>query len=422
MQIYLITNRITKENYVGQTIWDFNRRYKDGLWHKRTHSKVLKESVSEYGVENFTVTILEPGVPNKIWLDDLEDFYINKYNCIWPNGFNKQGGGKRGYECQGKEYKLKDVNGDIHIIKNLRKFCYLNNFHYGAMLNMVSGINDSSYGYALESTPIEKIRNMNEEWELEEISTGFIYKVKRKDIPDFAKSKNIDQSFIYMIVSGKVHISQGFKLKSTIIDGVNIKLERVKYKNIRLLNPKGEEVIVDNIYKFAMEIGLPRHVFYDLIKGKSLEAYGWRLPCEKEEFNKKRIERRGKSQKLRNIKTNEVFTVKNISEFCRKNNLNINTFGAMVGGYIKQYMGYCLVETDMKGYRYPKKIIFLSIKHEDGTVLEGFNAKEIEKNFKIASSQSIQDMINNKCQSVKGWRVLQVKYKNNYYPEINNTI
>jgi hypothetical protein len=87
---------------------------------------------------------------------------------------------------------------------------------------------------------------------------------------------------------------------------------------------------------------------------------------------------------------------------------------------IKQYAGYCLPNTDLTNYRYPKKIISISVKHENGQILEGKNPKELEIKYRIASSQSIQDMINNKYDSVKSWRILKVKYLNDYYPEINN--
>lgn len=418
MEIYKILNRINGKAYIGQTIWDFNSRYK-GCWHKWTHSKYLKNSVKKHGIENFSIEILETNVLNQEKLDELEDFYIKKFNSLYPNGYNLKTGGKHGKNIKFvREYELKDVNGNIYQIINLSMFCRKNNLSYSAMLNMVSGINTSSQGYALSSTPIELILNINEEWELEEIQTGIIYKVKRKDMPNFAKSKGINIDFLQKIVRKETYVSHGFKLKDTILNNHTIRAELQKHKNIKFINPNGKEVVIENIYKFCLENNLPRTGFYNLINKKALEAYGWRLPYNEKEFKEMKELRMGKFIKIKNINTNEIFEIKNISKFCRNNNIHLGNFNIMLSGRTKQYMGYCLPETDLSNYIYPKQIVYIKLLNNE-KIIEAKNPKQISEKYDI-SRQIIYDHIHRGTNMKIGWKVLRVKYLNDYYPEINN--
>lgn len=94
--IYKITNKITNQNYVGQTI-DINRR-------KRTHFNTLKNNThdnpklqaswNKYGEENFEFESWEFQINNLEQLNELECDYIDKYEGL-TIGFNLiPGGGK----------------------------------------------------------------------------------------------------------------------------------------------------------------------------------------------------------------------------------------------------------------------------------------------------------------------------------------
>jgi hypothetical protein len=423
MQVYRIFNKKNGKSYIGITKWTFNERYPQSKWWKWTHSNHLKKAVKKYGIEEFAYEILNNSCKNDSELVEMEKLYIKQYNSFIPNGYNLTlGGSNQKKATLEKEYELIDANGTLYKIKNMSDFCRKNGFNYGSMLNMVSGINKSSHGFALSTTDKDDIINPNQEWELEEIKTGKIFKIKRKNINDFCKQIGVRNDYIYMLVNKKVYVSHGFKLKETILDGVKIKEDRLKYKNIKFINPKGEEVIIENLYRFCQKNpNLERGGFYDLINNKSLEYHGWRLPYQEKEFKELKQKRYGRFLKLKNIITGEIFEIKNVSKFCRDNNIDINIFNTMINGNIKQYMNYAIPETDLTNYKYPKKVIFISIINKNGSVLDGRNAKDIEKRFGIMTSQSIQDMINKKYASIKGWRILKVKYKNNYYPEIDNS-
>lgn len=83
--IYKITNPIGKI-YIGQSI-DIDRRWRD---HKQTlnnkNKNKLIESFLEYGYNNHIFEIIEEC--KKEDLKDLERFYQDKYNVLYPNGLN----------------------------------------------------------------------------------------------------------------------------------------------------------------------------------------------------------------------------------------------------------------------------------------------------------------------------------------------
>jgi group I intron endonuclease len=91
--IYQIINRITNHSYVGQTTQDLNERWRQ---HKKTKTncRYLKAALNKYGIENFDFKLICIGFDSN--LNDLEIFYINKFNSIAPNGYNLRSGGNNG--------------------------------------------------------------------------------------------------------------------------------------------------------------------------------------------------------------------------------------------------------------------------------------------------------------------------------------
>jgi len=93
--IYKFTNRITGESYVGQSV-DIEKRYKQ---HKRRveltydwEDTYFHRMLRKYGFENFDFEILEECSQQE--LNEREIYYIDKYNALFPNGYNMSKGGK----------------------------------------------------------------------------------------------------------------------------------------------------------------------------------------------------------------------------------------------------------------------------------------------------------------------------------------
>lgn len=88
--IYLIRNKITNKVYVGRAV-NISRRWSEHR--NRMHDpntncydKPLYRSMRKHGLENFEFTILEDCPEDK--LREREAYYIQKYNCVTPNGYN----------------------------------------------------------------------------------------------------------------------------------------------------------------------------------------------------------------------------------------------------------------------------------------------------------------------------------------------
>ena len=134
--IYLIHNRKNGRNYVGQTVKTFNQRYcGKGVGAERvvgnTNEK-LQNDLIKYGTDSFKVTILEQNVEDINKLNELEKFYIKKYNCI-TKGYNTLVGGDnhdkdRFYEIRReiKDYYLQALTID-NIMNNVYDYKKLSN-------------------------------------------------------------------------------------------------------------------------------------------------------------------------------------------------------------------------------------------------------------------------------------------------------
>lgn len=106
--IYLITNKVNGKQYVGQHHYDgegMDASYKGS-------GVLLKQAYKKYGVENFTMEIIE--YCSDFYLDSLEVKYISDYNTKTPNGYNLTDGGGG---CAGKKYTDEQIE-NMRIAQN----------------------------------------------------------------------------------------------------------------------------------------------------------------------------------------------------------------------------------------------------------------------------------------------------------------
>ena len=82
--IYKITNKLNGKSYIGQSI-HCDKRYKE---HCRGKNQFIDETIQIEGEENFEFELLEEC--KKEQLNEREDYYIKKYNTMFPNGYNKR--------------------------------------------------------------------------------------------------------------------------------------------------------------------------------------------------------------------------------------------------------------------------------------------------------------------------------------------
>lgn len=109
-QIYLITNHINNKGYVGQTTRTAMIRWNE---HKKNIESLksrlpLYAALDKYGIENFSVTVLEDCDNEK--LNEREIFWIKEKKTFGEQGYNCTTGG------QGNVLR-QDINLDLPIIK-----------------------------------------------------------------------------------------------------------------------------------------------------------------------------------------------------------------------------------------------------------------------------------------------------------------
>lgn len=110
--VYLITNNLNGMSYVGQSknCWDRWRIHKS----PSTNKTYIDKTIKEFGKENFTFKIEKECLPEE--LDYYERETIKKYNTLYPNGYNRDTGGKKNnIRCQESiDIWLSSCEGKFH--------------------------------------------------------------------------------------------------------------------------------------------------------------------------------------------------------------------------------------------------------------------------------------------------------------------
>lgn len=110
--IYKIENLINHKVYIGQSI-HIERRWSE---HKQKSSKsVISQAIKKYGVENFSFEVLEECRTQD--LGKRESYYIQKYDCMIPKGYNIDEPLEDGYHIT---YQNLDKNTVLEIINEIQ--------------------------------------------------------------------------------------------------------------------------------------------------------------------------------------------------------------------------------------------------------------------------------------------------------------
>lgn len=92
--IYKVTNNINDKTYIGQTICSLEQRFYKHCWdakHSNDTSSPLHQAMRKYGVQNFTITLVEE-CENTL-LNEREKYWIKQFNTFFGNGYNATIGG-----------------------------------------------------------------------------------------------------------------------------------------------------------------------------------------------------------------------------------------------------------------------------------------------------------------------------------------
>lgn len=91
--VYVIRCKLTNKHYVGVTRQRVSRRINQ---HKRGKQFIDRE-IQRLGWENFDWWIVEEGVPSEL-ISEREQHWVDFFNSVYPNGYNKTLGGIGNFE------------------------------------------------------------------------------------------------------------------------------------------------------------------------------------------------------------------------------------------------------------------------------------------------------------------------------------
>lgn len=95
MIIYKATNLINGKIYIGKTGRTLKKRIKEHLYEASSNRccYLLHKAIRKYGSENFKWEIIDRCLFEES-LNELEKYYIKKFNSLKPNGYNIYEGGE----------------------------------------------------------------------------------------------------------------------------------------------------------------------------------------------------------------------------------------------------------------------------------------------------------------------------------------
>jgi hypothetical protein len=114
--IYMLTSPDNKK-YIGQTIQGFTKRMY-GHKHGKSYCRALRNAINHFGFDTFKKEIIWEG--DNCSLCDMEKYYINTYDTLYPNGYNLSSGGGRG-EHRSKDTIQLMVNNQREMAKQRNK-------------------------------------------------------------------------------------------------------------------------------------------------------------------------------------------------------------------------------------------------------------------------------------------------------------
>jgi group I intron endonuclease len=208
--IYKITNKITKQSYVGQTIMDLNERWRQHC-KPNSNCRYLKSSIKKYGVDSFEFKLICVCFDND--LDKYECFYMNKYNTIVPNGYNLREGGNSGKHHEETKIKISEtLKNRTDIIRGKPQ---LGKPHTEEIKNKIS---KTLTGRKLSSETKDKLKKINIKHNVFKIDkeTGEILETF-KGYVEAASSVQTSKGAIWKVCNGKSKMAKGFIWKSELI-------------------------------------------------------------------------------------------------------------------------------------------------------------------------------------------------------------
>ena len=171
--IYIIKNDINSKVYIGQAICVQKRFNEHCCGYNNRPNSIITNAIKKYGKEHFWVEILEKDIEN---FNEQEQYWIEYYNSIRPNGYNISPGGESG--CVGLTSPQSILTKDklfqiIEVLQKSDKPYTIIAKEFSVSTSLVSRINrgvsyaQEGFSYPIRKNPQKKAENNIEEiWQL----------------------------------------------------------------------------------------------------------------------------------------------------------------------------------------------------------------------------------------------------------------
>jgi hypothetical protein len=151
------------------------------------------------------------------------------------------------------------------------------------------------------------------------------YQILDGEIYDFAKKHGVNKKSFCSMVKGKTEYQKGWHRPDS-----NINIHNGSY-DFELIDPNGNLIKGNNIYKFAKDNNLDRSGLDSVVNGRQGSYKGWTNP----KYNNKIL--------FKIISpNNQIFDVTNIGKFAFDNQLHAPILSHMQKGRVKEHRGWKL--------------------------------------------------------------------------------
>ena len=212
--IYIIKNDINKKVYIGQAK-NAKTRFQGHCKPSSANNEIIGRAINKYGREHFWYEILEHNVEN---YNEREKYWIKKYNCIVPNGYNLSNGGEeppvmKGLEHPESKLTQEQLDNLIYDLKNTNLSYPKLSEKYGIPHSTVGSIN---YGksYRIDNIiyPIREKQNRPGKLGDEEVNEIIkLLQTTYDSYEDIGKMFDVEARAIARINKGYFHKQENIK-------------------------------------------------------------------------------------------------------------------------------------------------------------------------------------------------------------------
>jgi group I intron endonuclease len=249
--IYKITNIITNKCYIGETMQNPDRRFKNHMANIRRGGgcPALRDAVKKHGEENFKFEVLLT-CPNEDRFR-IEKEYIQNYNSMVPNGYNICDGGQGSSGFRHTEETKAKISKIVK--KAFEDPKRLEQFHESAKVFWGKEENRKAQSNRLKAS--------------ENVKNGIKNRVRNKDPGFYEESKKkVSESL-------KKYYSEN---KNGISDATKKKIADAHCKSIIQYDKEGKIIKKFNSMKEAtIELNLPKGGISNVVHGKSKTCGGF---------------------------------------------------------------------------------------------------------------------------------------------------